>query len=235
MPQLDEFYPSVFEGILGEQVRRDESRVTRLQQRIVKLQDRGMPFLFVLGSQSNVAGARRYWDHTVAKLEPRVRHRFVGITREMNVVELRRDELPAVSELLGERPFDIPFPNSPILVVTTSQGQQVGRGLRYDDHSRLLELLITAFAIDAEDSVAAANQLTRILNDDSRLLSVESVIVSGLVSGLQEWKASAQADPAVQAAQTKMLYRARLTARRIKAQESMMHPIDQLWAAIAAR
>ena len=227
MPPLEDFYPSVFEGILGEQIRHDESRVTGLRQRILELQNRRMPFLFVLGSQSNVAGERRNWDRTVAMLAPRIRHRFLGIIREINVVELRRDELPAVSMLLSDTPFDVPAPNSPTLIVTTSRGQQVGPGLRYDDHSRLLEQLMTAFGIDSENSVNAANHLTMILTEDSRLLSVESIVISGLLSGLQSWTGSAP-DPTVRTAQAEMLYRVRLTARRLKARPSVTDFIENL-------
>lgn len=227
LPSLETFYPQVFEGILGETVRRDDVRIVSIQEQIRVAQSERIPMVFIIGPGAAVRGARGAWDQSVRALNPRLRHRLLGIVEGFQVVELRRDELPAVSQLLGDRPFSLPAASTPVLVVATSRGQQVGTAIGYADHAQLLKELVAGLAQEAADSLPATRLLTQILSEPGPFPDVESLIVSGILRSVIAEPFDFVGDEELRRSHRLLLVRLRKAAQRFQADRKVLASLQQ--------
>ena len=122
--QLAQVYPSVFEGILNEEVANVTVDLKLATQGLEAAKREKLPLLFIFHKDDDNREAIGKWSLKLAQQGRNPGAYLPKIARSFVTVALPLDELPALSRLVGVEPYRAPDNSSPLFVIADSNGVQ---------------------------------------------------------------------------------------------------------------
>jgi hypothetical protein len=197
LPLVSDVQQVVFEQVLGERYRDDESFLGLAKTAFDMAEERRQPVLLILHRDSDNRNARDRWYNMLTKAQQDIRSAgrqrdpkawqernraglMLSVAQKYMVVGLPINELPALSQHLGIEPYSVRSRGSTILVVARSNGQQVQAMSGWPsrcDLTRAMARGLIAQADQNQSTPAQLRQLRRLVQpiDDALTLQVQQL------------------------------------------------------------
>jgi hypothetical protein len=148
LASIDQIYETVFEGILGEKVRKDNSKLDVARIGLKAARGRNLPLLFLLHNMRDNEAVERQWQAHLVHLAAN-RSAIPFFTSHFLVIGLPIRELPALSTELGAPPYKTQGTQELQVIVTDSNGNQIGHGCSFKNTNELVGFMARGLAVEA--------------------------------------------------------------------------------------
>lgn len=163
MPALQAVFQEVFERILGQKLSLPGEGLDSVIEAVAAAQERKLPILFILHKDKTNGATVGQWTAFVAQHSRSKRDSLGKLADSYVVVTFPLNLLPAVSQRLGIRPFAAPDKESPLFVVSRSDGRQLTAVTTWNRADDLTRALAVGMVQEAKEQPRTAEQLAQLL------------------------------------------------------------------------
>lgn len=163
LPPIRNVFQEVFERILGQRVSLPGTGLNPVVDAVLAARERKLPILFILHKRGTRNALLGQWNAFAAQTSNPDENTLGKLSENYVVVSLPLDQMPAVSQRLGIRPFAAPDNVSPLFVVTRSDGRQLAAVTSWDKRSELTRILALGLVQEAKEQPRSKAQLDQVL------------------------------------------------------------------------
>jgi hypothetical protein len=160
-PPLNEIYQEVFERIVGQRIAPNDPDIERAQHAFERAKRLELPVLIVLAKNTGRERLEEEWNRVVSRDRPEARN-LKSLAECYVVIMLPLEQMPALSQHWGVRPFAAPDGGSPLFVIARSDGRQISSVTTWDKLGELDYLLAQGAVQEAKEHPRSRSQLSQL-------------------------------------------------------------------------
>jgi hypothetical protein len=163
MPALQTVFQNVFERILGQKLSLPGEGLDSVVEAVAAARERKLPIMFILHKDKTNGATIGQWNDFVSQHSRNQRDVFGKLADSFVVVTFPLNLLPAVSLRLGIRPFAAPDKESPLFVVSRSDGRQLTAVTTWNKTDELTRAMALGVVQEAKEQPRTPEQLAQLL------------------------------------------------------------------------
>lgn len=160
-PPLNQIYQEVFERIVGQRVAPADPDIERAQHAFERAKRLELPVLIVLAKNTGRERLQEEWNRVISRDRAEAQH-LKSLAECYVVIMLPLEQMPALSQHWGVRPFAAPDGGSPLFVIARSDGRQISSVTTWDKLGELDYLLAQGAVQEAKEHPRSKSQLTQL-------------------------------------------------------------------------
>jgi hypothetical protein len=160
-PPLNQIYQEVFERIVGQRVAAADPDIERAQHAFERAKRLELPVLIVLAKNTSREQLQEQWNRVISRDRPEAQN-LKSLAECYVVIMLPLEQMPALSQHWGVRPFAAPDGGSPLFVIARSDGRQLSSVTTWDKLAELDYLLAQGTVQEAKEHPRSKSQLSQL-------------------------------------------------------------------------